>query len=152
MVTANAKAVRLIGLLVIIAGAVLIVGGAATWTLVRQQLVAENITIPDDAMAFQGNRVDGPLDAYVQADIINEHALRATDGRTFAEMERDDPDRQVAMNASFLRSSLFGSIIAFGVAAFAAGVGVLMILIGWALRKTVVVEPAETPPAEPDTA
>ena len=50
------------------------------------------------------------------------------------------------MNASFLRTSLFSSIIAFGVALFAAGVGVVNILIGWALLKlapkTAVVETA----------
>jgi hypothetical protein len=38
------------------------------------------------------------------------------------------------MNGSFLRSSLFTSVIAFGVALFAAGVGVLAIVIGWALN------------------
>jgi hypothetical protein len=39
------------------------------------------------------------------------------------------------MNASFLRTSLFSSVIAFGVAAFAAGLGLLQILTGWALIK-----------------
>ena len=38
------------------------------------------------------------------------------------------------VNASFLRSSLFTSVIAFGVAAFAAGMGVLFTLVGRALR------------------
>lgn len=131
----NSKAVRVIGLLAIIAGALLIVAGGVTWGVVRNQLVAENIVIPDDAAAFQGNVVDGPLDAYVQADIINKHALEGSDGKTYAELDRDDPARATVMNASFLRTSLFSSVIAFGVAAFAAGMGVLQILIGWALLK-----------------
>ena len=76
----NLKVVRLVGLVAIIAGALLVVAGGATWITVRSQLVAENITIPDDAMAFQGNLVDGPLDAYVQADIINHHALEGSGG------------------------------------------------------------------------
>lgn len=142
MVTVNTKAVRLIGLLVILAGALLVVAGAATWTVVRSQLVAENIVIPEDAIAFAGNRVDGPLDAFVQADIINTHALEASDGLTYAELDREDPRRNTVMNASFLRTSLFSSVIAFGVAAFAGGIGLLMILIGWALRRVVQVEPA----------
>lgn len=131
----NTKAVRLIGLLAIIAGAVLIIAGGVTWGVVRGQLVAENITIPDDAMAFQGNIVDGPLDAYVQADIINHHALDGSGGKTYAELDREDPARASVMNASFLRTSLFSSVIAFGVAAFAAGMGVLWGLMGFALLK-----------------
>jgi len=45
--------------------------------------------------------------------------------------------RATMMNASFLRSSLFTSVIAFGVAAFAAGMGVLFTAAGYALRKLV---------------
>ena len=133
----NTKVVRLIGTLLIAAGALLVVAGAGTWITVRSQLVAENITIPDDAMAFQGNLVDGPLDAYVQADIINHHALEGAGGKTYAELDREDPARATAMNASFLRASLFTSVIAFGIAAFAAGLGVLFGLVGYALRVVV---------------
>ena len=133
----NTKAVRLISVLLMVAGLVLVVGGAATWVTVRSQLVAENITIPDDAMAFGGNVVNGPLDAYVQADIINKHALEGSGGKTYAELDREDPARASVMNGSFLRASLFTSVIAFGVAAFAAGMGVLFALIGYALRSLV---------------
>ena len=38
------------------------------------------------------------------------------------------------MNASFLRASLFTSIVAHGVAAMAAAMGVLLILIGLGMR------------------
>ena len=38
------------------------------------------------------------------------------------------------MQASFLRASLFTSVVAFGVAALAAVLGVVLVLIGWALR------------------
>jgi len=133
--TTTGKPVRLIGFLVIAAGVLLIIAGIATWVTVRGQLVAENITIPDDASMFQGNTVNGPLDAFVQADIINKHALEATDGNTYAELDREDERRATVMNASFLRTSLFSSVIAFGVAAFAVGMGVLQLLIGWALLK-----------------
>jgi len=137
MNTTAAKPVRLIALLLIIAGALMVVAGGAVSLVVRDQLVAENITIPEDAIAFAGKRVDGPLDAYVQADIINKHALAATDGKTYAELDREDPARATVMNGSFLRASLFTSVIAFGVAAFAIGIGVLQILTGYALRKLV---------------
>ena len=39
------------------------------------------------------------------------------------------------MTASFLRASLFTSIVSFGVAAFAFGMGLLMILIGYILMR-----------------
>lgn len=130
----TSRPVRLIGTLLIVAGLVLVAGGIATWATVRSQLVAEQITVPEDAMAFQGNLVDGPLDAFVQADIINHHSLEASGGQTYAELDREDPVRDTMMNASFLRASLFTSVIAFGISAFAAALGVLFALTGLALR------------------
>lgn len=38
------------------------------------------------------------------------------------------------MNASFLQASLFTSVVAFGVAAMAFGMGVLFVLIGLGIR------------------
>jgi hypothetical protein len=43
------------------------------------------------------------------------------------------------MNASFLRASLFTSVVSFGVAAFAMGIGILSILFGWALHRLAAV-------------
>ncbi len=39
------------------------------------------------------------------------------------------------MTSSFLRASLFTSVLAFGIAAMAVGMGVLFVFIGVALRK-----------------
>ena len=130
----STAAARVAGVLAIVAGIVLIVAGAATWTMVRCQLIEENITVAEDAAMFAGERVDGPLDAYFQADVINHHALDASGGLTYAELDKEDPVRETMMNASFLRSSLFTSVIAFGVAAFAAGMGLMFIVLGWALK------------------
>ena len=127
--------VKASGILGIIMGALFIIVGIVAWILVTQQLTAENITIPDDAAAFQGQQVTGPLTAYVQADIINHHALAASDGKTYAELDQDDPVRATVMQASFLRASLFTSIVAYGVALFAAGVGVVLIAFGWAIHR-----------------
>jgi len=128
------KTARLAGLVAIIAGVLLVVAGGTTWGMVRSQLVAENITVAEDASMFAGKQVAGPLTAYAQADIINHHALDMAGGKTYAELDREDPVRAVVMNGSFLRASLFTSVIAFGVAAFAAGMGVLFILVGYAVR------------------
>jgi len=119
--------------LVIIAGVVFIVAGIGSWMAVKSQLTAENITVSDDAGRFAGEPVDGPFTAYEEANVINKHALEATGGKTYAELDRDDPTRQTAMTASFLRASLFTSVLAFGVAAMAGGLGITLIIIGVAL-------------------
>lgn len=114
-------------------GVILILGGAATWIMVSSTLADQRITTPDDA-CLPEREVRGPFTAYCQAKIIEEHALDSTDGQTYAELDREDPLRNVAMNASFLQASLFTSVLAFGVAAMAMGMGVLFILIGFGIR------------------
>lgn len=117
----------------IVLGILLVLGGAATWILVSTTLADQRITTPEDA-CLPNREVRGPFTAYCQADIIEQHALDATGGATYAELDREDPLRDVAMNASFLQASLFTSILAFGVAAMAAAMGVLFILIGLGIR------------------
>lgn len=127
--------VKVAGVLGMVGGIALILVGIVVWIMVSVQLQAEQITIPDDASAFQGQIVAGPFTAFVQADIIQHHALEASDGQTYAQLAQDDPVRQTMMTASFLRASLFTSVVSFGVAAFAIGVGILSILFGWAIRR-----------------
>jgi hypothetical protein len=127
--------VKVAGLLGIAGGVALIVVGLIVWIMVSSQLRAENITVPEDAVAFQGQTVAGPFTAFVQADIIQHHALTASEGKTYAELDQDDPVRATMMNASFLRASLFTSVVSFGVAAFAMGIGVLAILFGAAIHR-----------------
>jgi hypothetical protein len=129
------KSLKILSWIVLAAGVILIVAGAVTWFIVKDQLADEKITVSSDADYFAGDKVDGPLTAYSQADIINHHALEASGGKTYAELEQDDPARQTVMTASFLRASLFTSVVSFGVAAFAAGVGVAMLIIGFVLLK-----------------
>ena len=128
-------AVKVVGILVLIAGIVMIIGGGLTWATVSSQLRAENIVVAEDAAMYAGKQVAGPLTAYAQAEIINKHALESTGGKTYAELDREDPLRQTAMTASFLRASLFTSVVAYGVAAMAIGLGVVNILLGWALSR-----------------
>ena len=155
----RSNGVRLIGLLTIIAGAFMIIAGGVTWGAVSTQLAAENITVPDDAAFAAGTKVDNPISAFAQADIINKHALAGSDGLTYAELgtkareleaqgasaEEIDAvkaQRTSVMNGSFLRASLFTSVVAYGVAALVIGLGVLFVLVGVALRKLVPVATA----------
>jgi len=127
------SSIRVLAILVMAAGAVMVVAGVATWFTVQSQLSDEQITVSEDAAHFAGDAVDGPLTAYSQAQTIEKHALKASGGKTYAELAQDDPTRSTVMTASFLRASLFTSVVSFGVAAMAGGLGIVLLLIGWAL-------------------
>ena len=53
------KTPKVVAILLYIAGAILLVGGAGTWYTVSDQLAAENITVTDDAPARQGRPSTG---------------------------------------------------------------------------------------------
>lgn len=117
----------------IILGILLVLGGLATWWVVSDTLADQKITTSEDA-CLPGRTVAGPFTAYCQAKVIDKHALDATGGLRYAELDRDDPLRNTAAQASFLQASLFTSIVSFGVAAMAIGMGVLFVLIGLGIR------------------
>jgi hypothetical protein len=123
----------------------MIVGGIATWFVVSDTLSDQQITTSEDA-CLPGRSVSGPFTAYCEAKVIEQHALEATEGLYYAELDREDPLRETAMNAAFLQSSLFTSVVAFGVAAMAVAVGLLFILIGLGIRD--VAERTTAPPTQ----
>jgi hypothetical protein len=125
---------RTMGTIVMILGLLFVIAGGATYVMVSQELSNARVTVADDASFLAGDEVDGPFSAYSQAQIIDKHALESTGGKTYAELDREDPARQTAMSASFLRASLFTSVVAFGVATMAMGIGLAMILTGIGLR------------------
>ncbi|WP_100422334.1 aromatic ring-opening dioxygenase LigA [Sediminihabitans luteus] len=129
------KFVRWTGIISIVAAVVMILAGAVTWATVSSQLSEQQITVSEDADFLAGDEVDGPFSAYAQAEIIDHHALEATGGLTYAQLDQDDPARATAMNASFLRASLFTSVVAYGVSALVIGLGVLFGVVGVAFTK-----------------
>src|SRR5215207_4011917 len=102
--------------------------------VVSNTLADQKITVSPDASCLAGDEVNGPFSAYCEATVIDKHALEATGGLRYAELEREDPKRQTAATASFLQASLFTSVVAYGVAAMAIAIGVLFILIGLGIR------------------
>jgi amino acid transporter len=127
----------------IVLGVVLIIGAIGTWVVVSNTLSDQNITTTEDA-CLPDRTVAGPFTAYCMAKVIETHTLETTGGLTYAELDREDPVRAVAMNSSFLQASLFTSVLAFGVAAMAGGMGVLFVLIGLGMRDVShMVEPEE---------
>ena len=127
------KTVKTVGVVSIVVGIVLALSGIVAYGLTGSQLAAAKVVVAEDAQWVAGTPVDDPLSAYAQQDIIDQHALHSTEGKTYAEMDREDEKRPTAMNASFLRASLFTSILAFGVSALVVAVGLVQVLTGVAL-------------------
>lgn len=76
--------------LAIVAGIIFIVGGVWGMRFTYTNVARENITTPEDA-AFPKAPVRGPFTLKAQADIIREHTLKTTGGKTYAEMPRMIP-------------------------------------------------------------
>lgn len=146
----SVRSAKLIGVVSMAAGVAMAVSGAVAWFTASSQLRAENITVPPDAPFLAGSEVAGPLTAYAQAETIKKHAAAMTEGKSFAELgvlareakaagndqlaSEYEEKRNTAQTASFLRASLMTSVLAFGVSALVAGVGVLAVLVGFALK------------------
>jgi ABC-type sugar transport system permease subunit len=125
---------RIASLTAIIVGIVMAIAGVVVWVVVATTLDDQNITVSDDANCAAGDDVNGPISAYCQADIIDHHTKKITGGKTYAELPQDDPNRAVAMDSAFLQASLFTSVVAFGVSFMAFVLGIVLTMIGFALR------------------
>lgn len=149
--TTHARTVRILAALVGLVGLTMTIGGVVAWSMVSTQLADQHMTVApyseDNPGKHAGKAVDGPLTAWAQADVIDTHALEATDGKTYAQMDREDPVRAVAMDGALLRGALFTSVLAFGVAFMAAGVGVVLILAAAALLLATTDRRTATAPA-----
>lgn len=136
---------RRLGTLTLLAGLLLVPAGIGTSVMISSQLRGEGIELHEDAPLFAGTTVDGPVDAFLQAEVIRGHAAEIADGKTYAGLDRDDPVRATVMETAFLRASLFTSVIAFGVAALVTGLGLLFVAVGTALRALTAPAPATAP-------
>ncbi|MGX1701821.1 hypothetical protein [Microbacterium sp. NPDC055357] len=144
----TASALRRVGTLGVAAGSLLATAGAGAWFAVTKQLRDEKITIPPNAPALAGKRVQGPASAYVEALVIKTNAERGADGRTFADIsaalrgvDADSDEARELRNqssalstAASLRTSLMTSVLAYGVSAFVVGLGALFVIVGAQLR------------------
>lgn len=131
------------------AGALFTAVGAAAWCTITKQLRDEKITVPPNAPAFAGKPVQDPATAYVEALVIKRNAERGAGGRTFADISDAlrgvDPASDEAKElrnqssalstAAALRTSLMTSVLAYGVSAFAVGLGAFFVLAGSQLRR-----------------
>lgn len=135
---------KLASVVSVVVGVVMVVAGIVTWFVISSTLSGQKITTSDDA-CLAGKPVKGPFTAYCQAKVIDKHTKNITGGKTYAELAQDDPNRTTAMTSSFLQASLFTSVVAFGVAFMAGVLGIVLVLIGLALRPEPV---AASPPSD----
>ena len=145
----TASRLRSVGGLTVAAGWLFLVTGAGAWCAVTKQLRDEKITVPGNAPAFGGKQVQDPATAFVQALVIKRNAERGAGGRTFADIsnamrtvDHDSDEAKELRNhsaalstAASLRTSLMTSVLAYGVSAFAAGLGAFFVLAGSKLRR-----------------
>ncbi|SFJ82875.1 aromatic ring-opening dioxygenase LigA [Cellulomonas sp. KH9] len=129
-----ARRTRLLGTLLTALGVVMALAGAATWGGIAQGLAQEEVVVSDNAAAFAGSPVVSPWTAWAQAEVIRTDLEEMTGGQTYAEMDREDPQRQAVATGTFLRASLITSVIAFGVALALVGIGTGFVLGGLGLR------------------
>ncbi len=125
---------RLLGTLLTALGVLMAVAGIATWGGIAQGLAQEQIVVSENAAAFAGDAVVSPWTAWAQAEVIRADLADMTGGQTYAEMDREDPQRQAVATGTFLRASLITSVIAFGVALVLVGIGTGFVLGGLGLR------------------
>jgi hypothetical protein len=153
---------RFVGTVAIVLGICAFFAGIVVWGIVRYQLSEQHITVSSDAPFLAGKDVKGPFTAFAQAAAINQHALTAGGGKTYAELDKNDPNRSTVQQADFLQASLYTSVVAFGVAFLVSVLGVVFVLVGLCFheldRRTRTAEdaadatePAPTPAAPGDT-
>ncbi len=134
--------------MITVLGAVMLVAGIVAYGTVGSQLKSQHLVVPGDAPSNAGKAVSGPFTAWSMQEVIGIHADHATDGLSYADLGTvvdemkeqygEDSDeaaeaqgmRNTQMNASFLRASLFTSILAFGVSLLVIGTGLGIFLTG----------------------
>ncbi|KKQ35413.1 MAG: hypothetical protein US50_C0015G0005 [Candidatus Nomurabacteria bacterium GW2011_GWB1_37_5] len=81
------KILKISSLLAIVAGIILVAGGIWGIYFTYKNVSQEKIVTPADA-SIPEQPVRGPFTLKAQADIIRQHALGTTSGKTYAEMPR----------------------------------------------------------------
>ena len=148
-------ALIVIGLAFAIGGVYTVVRGFDARTEVRDQLLTQKITTPEDA-SIPNVRVADAATADSMANIIGVHSLEATGGKTYAELGRflaadggdtsdealalkdsegnpvPNPVRDVAFTAAALQTSLHTSHMAFNLSDLVVGLGLMIAVVGLA--------------------
>ncbi len=119
----------MIGVVFMAGGIYMMIEGQNAKNDVRDAIVAENIITAEDA-SIPSVQVNSAATARAEADVIEKHYLEITGGKTYAELDRDDPARETAFRAANLRTSLNLAVMGFRVSDLVIGMGAFMVVIG----------------------
>ena len=119
----------ILGIVFVAAGIFMVTEGREAKAEVRNAIVAENIITAEDA-SIPSVLVNSAATAKAQANAIEQHTLNITNGRTYSELDPDDPLRDTALTAANLRTSLNLAVMGFKVSELVIGMGVFMMVIG----------------------
>ena len=120
-----------LGLLFIGLGTLFVVTGFDAKDMIRTALAEENVTTGADAVEFgvpAGVLVNDAKTAEAQAEVIKMHSFDRY-GR-YADMDRDDPNREAYLKGLTLRNSMNMAVMGFGLADLAIGIGAVIVLMG----------------------
>ncbi|WP_330340263.1 hypothetical protein [Streptomyces sp. NBC_00557] len=144
--------VRTVGAALVAAGPVMVWRGRNGRKEIRTELAAQKITFPDHGLPdhlvpLTGRQVETGPQAHAYAELIKDHLVQATGGRTYAEITEelhatgnDDEKlsalRQTAFMGETLRGSLLSAYQAWHLTTLVTGLGALLTGLGTALVAT----------------
>lgn len=144
--------VRAVGAALVAAGPVMLLQGGKGRKEIRSELAAQKITFPRHGLPahlapFTGQRVETGPQAHAYAELIKDHVVQATGGRTYAEITEelhatgnDDEKlaelRQTAFMGETLRGSLLSAYQAWHLTTLVMGLGGALTGLGAALVAT----------------
>ena len=99
-----------------------------TWIVITNTLSGQKITCPTTPAAGPARRSLARSAHTARQERDRQHTMEITGGKTYGELDTEDPNRDTAMTSSFLQASRPTSVVAFGVAAMAIDVGVAFVL------------------------
>ena len=132
-----------IGILFVLAGAILMIQGNHTRIELVESLARENITGSDPKilLTYEGARapegveipevvIDSAMEAYYQAQVIRIHTLNITGGKTYSELDRDDPGRVTYITSLTLQNSLYMAHMGLEITRLISGLGLAFFGLG----------------------
>ncbi len=118
-----------LGLLIVVAGLYLFTEARSAKQEVLDALASEHITTPADA-AIPNVRVTDAATARVEMDWLEASFLEVTGGKRYAELDLDDPNRELAFEMLQLRTSLHVAVVDIRAADLAIAVSIIVVVIG----------------------
>ncbi len=143
-----------LGVIFVAAGIYTYLEGRDAKNTVHDQIVAEQITTSPDS-SIPGVLVDDADTAQAQANVIQEHTLKITGGKTYSQLDRfvsadgkgttsdakaaligsdgnpvANPVRNTVFQGDALRTALNEAVIGFKLSDLVMGIGVFMLVIG----------------------